>query len=310
MRAARRLARPVVVVGLVGALSGLVMVTSSSPATASYASPGAPAPSPAVTLPLAGSVTTSQTTWATVVMGKDRGNFDLFWQLFAFDPKADRFALVTPPGVASNGGLVVAPDRNGTTALVGFGASQGLKFSPLALSANRGESWSQGGVPKALLAAPSVLSLAPNGAALALTGGATEAVLSRAGSLTSWKSLVTTSALSSTPAGKTCVIGSLEAVALSLAGSPVLGTSCREPDTPGVFVDSDRQWHLEDIPVPNSLAHDEFATLRLGATSALLAAVQGKATSLVAAWEPRTNHPWVLSPALRLGNANDLLASG
>jgi hypothetical protein len=92
------------------------------------------------------------------------------------------------------------------------------------------------------------------------------------------------------------------------------GASCRHPDTPGVFVDSDTQWHLADIPVPVSLVHDTFETLRLATTGneteGLLAATGGKTTSLVAAWEPTVGRPWVLSPPLPIDAAGDLLASG
>ncbi len=54
-------------------------------------------------MPLSGAVTVGGTTWATVLMGKDDGDFDLFWQLFSYDTATGQFALVTPPGVADNG---------------------------------------------------------------------------------------------------------------------------------------------------------------------------------------------------------------
>jgi hypothetical protein len=296
---------------LAGALAALGLVASpAAPALASYGPPGKPEPNPAVAVPLSGSVTTSATTWATVVMGKNDGNFDLFWQLFSLSARTGRFSLVTPPGVADNGGLMVAPDGTGTTALVGMGASQGLTFSPLALTANSGRTWSQGGLPDALVAAPSVVGLDASGSALALVGGGSPAVLERSGSLTSWKTLVTRAALGATPAGKTCAIGSLEAVALDAHGTALVGASCREPYVPGVFVDSDAQWHLADIPVPAALADDAFAVLRLQGASALLAAVHGTTTSVVATWQPTAGRPWVLSAPLRLGSAKDLLASG
>ena len=38
------------------------------------------------------------------------------------------------------------------------------------------------------------------------------------------------------------------------------------PGIPGVYVDSDAQWHLADIPVPLKMAGDSFAELRLTIT--------------------------------------------
>lgn len=296
---------PVALAALVGSL-----LATGAPASASYGPPGAPAANPAVAVPLSGSVTTAATTWATVLMGKNDSNFDLFWQLFTLNPKTGRFGLVTPPGVADNGGLVVATSSAGATALVGFNASQGLKFSPLALSDNRGKSWSPGGLPNALFTAPSAVGLASSGKALSLVGTTNQQVLTRDGGLTSWTTLTTKRALSATPAGQTCTIGTLEAVAFAPDATPLVGTSCRRPDTPGVFVDSDRQWHLADIPVPAALASAAFATVRLNTTSALFAAVQKTTTNLVAAWEPAPDRPWTLSPSLPIKSAKDLVASG
>jgi hypothetical protein len=299
----------VVALGL-GALVGAAIPTSS--AGAAYGPPGAPSPNPAFAVPLAGAQTTTATTWATVVMGKNDGDFDLFWQLFALNPASSTFRLVTPPGVADNGGLIVAADPAGKTALVGFGTSQGLQFSPLALTTSQGSAWAPGGLTHALVAAPSTVAIAndaPTGA-LAVVGGSSQAVLESSGSLTSWKTLVTKQTLSATPAGQSCDIGSLQAVTIAAGATPVAGVSCRRPDTPGVLIDSDRQWHLADIPVPNALARDAFATLRLSPTSALLAGVHGATTNLVEAWSIANNRPWDLSPAISLKSASDLVASG
>lgn len=293
-----------------------VLGLASSPASAAYGPPGAPHANPAVAVPLSGAVTTTTGTWATVVMGKNDGSFDLFWQLFRLDPSTGRLALVTPPGVADNGGLMVATQPRTGQTLVGFGASQGLKFSPLADSGNSGRSWSPGGLPAALFAAPSVVALGPAGTALALVGSTSTAgsagqqVLRSRSGLTAWRPFVTTKALRATPAGGTCAIGTLEAVAFDPTGTPLVGTSCRRPDTPGVFVDSDRQWHLADIPVPSQLAGAAFATLRLGASSGLFLAVQRHRTDLLAAWAPSPNRPWAVSAPLRLAGAKDVVASG
>jgi hypothetical protein len=128
--------------------------------------------------------------------------------------------------------------------------------------------------------------------------------------LTEWQTLVTKQSLAATPAGKSCGVASLDAVGFDQSNVPLVGASCRRPDAPGVFVDSDSAWHLADIPVPSGLIDDSFAVARLSTNSALFLAGHENASSLVAAWEPSTNQPWVLSPSLRLGTTDHLVASG
>ena len=65
-----------------------------------------------------------------------------FWQLFVRPATASRWSLVTPPGVADNGGLVAA--GGGTSLVVGFRPSQNLVFSPLATSTDAGRNWTPG----------------------------------------------------------------------------------------------------------------------------------------------------------------------
>jgi hypothetical protein len=243
-------------------------------------------------------------------MGKSDGDNDLFWQLFVSRGSGNHWTLVTPPGVADNGGLVTATNAAGTTALIGFGASQGLDFSPLAMTSTAGKTWNQGGLTEALTPVPSAVTLGTGGRALALVRGSEQSVLTRSGNLTDWKTLVTQEALSATPAGKSCGIASLDAVGFDQSNVALVGASCRRPDTPGVFMDSDSEWHLADIPIPNGLVDDSFAVARLNASSALFLAGHEKTTSLVAAWEPSIERPWVLSPPLRLGATDHLVASG
>ena len=295
--------------GVLGAAVALALALTA-PAFAAYGPPGAPSPNPAVAVPLAGAVTTASGTWATVVMGKNDGEFNLFWQLFHLDSVTGRLTLATPPGVADNGGLMVAPATRVASTLVGFGASQGLKFSPLARTGNGGQNWSQGGLPDALFAAPSVLSLDGSETLALVSSSSGQVVLSNNGDLTTWRTLVTKKALSATPAGATCGVGTMEAVAFDANDTPLVGVSCRQPDTPGILVDSDRQWHLADIPVPNSLIDAAFATLRLSSAAALFLAVRKHSTDLLAAWAPSLGRPWVVSPPLPITKASDLVASG
>jgi hypothetical protein len=178
------------------------------------------------------------------------------------------------------------------------------------MTSTAGKTWSQGGLTKALVPVPSAVTLGSNGRALALVSDSGQQVLTRSGNLTDWKMLVTERAVAATQAGKSCGVASLDAVAFDQSNEALVGASCRRPDTPGVFVDSDSGWHLADIPVSNGLIDDSFAVARLSTSSALFLAGHEKTASLVAAWEPSTDQPWVLSPPLRLGATDHLVASG
>ena len=285
---------------------GLVVTASSGASEARSDVDHAPS---VVTAPLAGSVANSTTTWATVAMGKNNGQFDLFSELFSLDTATGRFALVTPPGVASNGGLMVAQAGVGPSALIGFGVSQDLEFSPLALSTNDGRTWNPGGLAQGLDAVPSAVGFNEQGDALALVGRATQAVLERAGGLTDWKTDVSRATLAGTAVGRRCDVGSLEAVAVASDGSPVVGASCSERAVPGIFVRAGASWHLATVPVPDALQGDAFSVLRLGPSSALLAAV-GHSTSVVAARQTGAAGRWLLSPALAIPRSGELLATG
>jgi hypothetical protein len=85
-------------------------VLAAAAAGCGTAAPARP-PTAAVTVPavaLNTSVTTAAGTWATVVMGGSAAQHDNFWELFFRPVASPRWTLVTPPGTADNGGLVLA----------------------------------------------------------------------------------------------------------------------------------------------------------------------------------------------------------
>ena len=124
-----------------------------------------PAP-PVVTVPLNTSLVTAQGTWAIAVMGGSAASHNDFWQLFVRPAGASRWSLVTPEGVADNGGLVAT---GGTTSLtVGFRPSQSLAFSPLATSTDAGKNWTPGLLDAGLADTPGALAVSPSGRTLAL----------------------------------------------------------------------------------------------------------------------------------------------
>ena len=83
----------------------LAMTAAACGTVTSQGSPGtAPLPPPG----LATSLATTGGTWAVAVLGGPAAQHDNFWQLFVRPATSAAWRLVTPPGVASNGGLVLA----------------------------------------------------------------------------------------------------------------------------------------------------------------------------------------------------------
>jgi len=127
--------------------------TPATPPPATQAAP--PAPS------LNTSLDTTAGTWAAVVMGGSAAQENAFWQLFIRPAGSTRWRLVTPPGTADNGGLVLA-DGSGPALVTGFRPSQYLTFTPLSATSDNGQAWSsQSPLDAALARAPDALAVAP-----------------------------------------------------------------------------------------------------------------------------------------------------
>ncbi len=135
---------------------------------------------------------------AVVPMGRLGDRLNTFWQLFVRAPGTSQWALVTPTGVADNGGLVVSTAENtgagtaepsATVSLAGFEPSQDLAFSPLASSTDQGRSWSPGLLPAGLAPVPDAVSAAPTAGFVALVREQRGTVLTSAGNLSSWSKL-------------------------------------------------------------------------------------------------------------------------
>ena len=83
----------------------------------------AQAPStPAVPLSAMSSVPLADATWATVPMGAAAGP-DEFWQLFRLPAGSSRWALATPPDIATNGAILVAGQSGSGAGGSGAGGS-------------------------------------------------------------------------------------------------------------------------------------------------------------------------------------------
>ena len=113
-----------------------VLSAGCSSAAGQASSPASAAPP----LSLATSLDTATGTWAVAVMGGSAASHNNFWQLFVRPTGTSKWRLVTPPGVASNGGLVVAGPGAGPV-VAGFRPSQDLSYSPLATTHDNGTAW-------------------------------------------------------------------------------------------------------------------------------------------------------------------------
>ncbi len=260
---------------------------------------------------LATSFAAGRDSWAIVEMGGAAVREDNFWELFARSP-GGRWRLATPPGVASNGGIVAARAATGPL-VTAFRPSQDLTFSPLAATADTGRQWAQANVLDAGLAdVPAALAASRAGGLLALTDRG--AVDQGAALGARWRPLTSLIALRADPViTAVCRLTGLTAVAWSAAGAPVLGGSCpARPAGPAtrrvpLLTDSAGSWQVTGPALPDALAASPVRVLALGTTgaglTAVLAAGTGAAASVLAAWSADGGRMWTISPALRAGPA-------
>lgn len=110
--------------------------------------------------PLATSLAAGAVTWAAVPMGAASGPNE-FWQLFAL-PAGGRWALVTPPDVATNGAIALAPSA-GRSLAAGIRPSLLLGFSPVTSTPDGGRSWSADSPESGLASVPDALAASPDG---------------------------------------------------------------------------------------------------------------------------------------------------
>ena len=253
---------------------------------------------------LATAMTTATGEWAVAVLGGSAASHNNFWQLFARPARTSTWRLVTPPGVASNGGLVIATPGAGSV-VAGFRPSQRLAFSPLAITRDNGTAWSPGLLDAGLANVPGALAAAPrSGRLLALlTNGTAE--LSETGG-THWARLATLHSLTSSAAGRRCGLRGLSAVAFSPLGTPLLAGTCSHRSTVGIFAFTGGAWHLAGPALPASQPGQPTRVLSLtvagNGETALLAVGARRDTMLLGAWSTRSGR-WAPSPSLPLGGA-------
>jgi hypothetical protein len=283
----------VVLLAMTVACAGCGSAASQASLSAQHAQPRVPA--------LNTALGTTAGTWAVAVMGGSAAQHNNFWQLFARPPGHTGWRLATPPGVASNGGLVIA-GLGGRSLVAGFRPSQDLLFTPLATTRDGGSAWTSGLLDAALADVPGSLAADPaSGRLLALLADGTVELSAPRGA--GWTPLTTRRSITSSAAGRRCGLRTLTAVAFSPRGAPMLAASCSRPGVAGIFIRSGQVWQLTGPALPASLGRQDVAVLGLTASSgdltALLAAGSGSAASLLAAWSTDNGRHWTLSPVLR-----------
>jgi hypothetical protein len=289
-------------------LSAVIIATgcASAPATPAPATQAAP-PSPSLNT----SLDTTAGTWAAVVMGGSAAQYNNFWQLFIRPAGSTRWKLVTPPGTADNGGLVLA-GSSGQALVTGFRPSQDLTYSPLIQTSNAGQAWSSlNPLDAALASVPDALAVNPgSGEMLALLDGV-GAEQAAPGSAT-WSTLASPATLAATPAGRGCGLQALTAAAFTPAGIPMLAGPCTRPGIAGIFTPANGTWQAAGPAIPASLAGQDIMVNRLTRAAqgviALLTAGTGPGASLLAAWSTDGRH-WTLAPPLPLHGAGLTSAS-
>ena len=277
-------------VGLAVACAGLLAACGSQRAAVT-----SPAP-PAVTVPLGTSLVTAQGTWAIAVMGGSAASYNNFWQLFVRPAGASRWSLVTPQGVADNGGLVAAGAS--TSLVVGFRPSQSLAFSPLATSTDTGKNWTPGLLGAGLADTPGAIAVGPSGRTLALLQDGTiqAAPTASAAAAGQWTPLTTRNALAASAPGRSCGLVSVQAVSFGPGKNPMAAGSCTRPGVAGVFTDTGGTWRSAGLMLPGK---DTVQVLGLAATAGGNVALLAAGNSLLAAWWNGTR--WTVSDPVAAG---------
>jgi hypothetical protein len=292
--------------------SAVILLAGCSGAGAPQAG-GSSVAAPSLPTPLATSIQTPGGIWATVPMGHLDQPLNSFWQLFLRPVGSSSWSdRVQATGAATNGGLILA--SQGTSTIVGVRPSNLLKFSPLISTSDGGRSWSTGLLAdNGLAARPNALAAGPKDQKLALIGsaGGGAGVLGSSGNLSSWRTITTTHALASTPAGRACGLSAITAVAY-LGAQALLGGGCSRAGEAGIFAEGATGWQLLRGVLPSSLERARVEVLELQRTStgvrALLALADRNGSSLLAAWNEHGH--WSDSPPLPLTSAEQLSSFG
>ncbi|HEY7917199.1 MAG TPA: hypothetical protein VIC86_09525 [Acidimicrobiales bacterium] len=304
----RRAFRALAALASVALLSGLVSACSTpaaNPSPAGDGGSGAP-------VPLASAFAGPSAAWVALAMGHVDDPRNTFWQLFSISNATGGWELATPPGVASNGGIVGSVSPSGSVA-AGFAPALGLRFSPLAQSDDGGATWVPGVLPGGLAPVPDSLAISSAHRYAALIGsGAGGEVLASSGDLSIWKALALTRSLAADRPLAGCGIQALSAVAVTPAGVPVVGAACARGGRAGIFTERNGGWQWIGPSLPASVP-GPTQVIRLTATpdgaTALVRAGVGPSSRLFGARSTDGLATWSVSPPVP-GTGRALVSTG
>ena len=283
-----------VAVAMAGA-GTLAACGSAAPATSTQQSQ-----QPVTSAPLATSLSTAQDSWAILPMASSPA----FWQVFVRPATSQAWRLVTPSGVADNGGLVAA--GTGGTLTVAIRPSQDLTFSPLATSANGGTVWSTGLLDAGIASAPSALAASGSQLLALLRNGAIMASSNAGGT---WRTLAAAGALADSAAGRKCGTLGVSDVSFGISQGEVLAAGTCGAASSGVFAYSAGSWRQVSLPVSGRVVRMLPGVALVASGSQLYAAwdtasgwsasVPLAAGSVEASGSLGTDGAWVLLPGHR-----------
>jgi hypothetical protein len=231
-----------------------------------------------------------------------------FWELFTRSAASSRWRLETPPGIATNGAIILA--SQGGTLVAGIRPSIDLTFSPVTSTSDGGRNWATSSPQTGLAGHPDALAAAPDGHLIAAGQDNTISVLAPHG--VTWSRLTSKNAL----AGATgCGLTAVTAVAYTPTGTALVGGNCGQAGLAGIFARTGAGWRAAGPPLPASLTGQRVQVIRLTRTGAGDVAVLQAGSNLIAAWRG-TDGSWTTSPVLKIaggdpssvtfGNKNDL----
>ena len=207
-----------------------------------------------------------------------------FWEVFVRPAKSSTWQLVTPPGVADNGGLVAAADA-GSGLTVAVRPSQDLAFTPVATTTDAGASWSTDGpISTGVAASPGALAVSGSQLAAVLDNGTVEASSNGGGS---WATLAGPGTIAAAAAGQKCAAAHVTSVSFGPVPTQVLAAAeCGATGTADVFAYSAGDgWQRLSLPATGQL-------VRLGAGSALVRTPAG----LTELWADNALHWYAYAP--------------
>ncbi|MGD0880880.1 MAG: hypothetical protein ABSB09_04860 [Acidimicrobiales bacterium] len=182
---------------------------------------------------LIASTTAPGRTAVVLAMGHFDDPSNTFFELFERSSAGSSWGLATPPGVADNGGLVVAPSSSGALT-AGFLPSADLTFSVVAQSGDGGASWLPGDIPGTIAPQPDALATGAGGQVAAVLSLPSPSVIAAGPALSVWNRVATTAQLAASVTG--CGVTAVTAVAITGSGAPVLGVRCAHSDRVGLLM--------------------------------------------------------------------------